>query len=198
MGSRRRIPLVFLAVLTALTAVFAVLALTEAPTTANLDVQNGTNETFRYSQQFLLDRTTTASQNQTAAALSSTQLVSFTAPDHLTVYKTQPKIQILKSFRGQTTAVVLRAYAAVTTGSTPWVQRGGHFTRTESLPTFFHRVSEQSSLPGKVIETAIVRGGYLVYVHLLEITSGTGPGNGVYTETYAVLRVNGTTASKLK
>jgi hypothetical protein len=196
MDSRRRIPLVFLAVLTVLTAVFAVLALTEAPTSANLAVQNATNETFNYSHQFLLDRTTTASLTRTAAALSSTQLVAYKGPDHLTVYKTQPKIQILKSFHGQTTAVVLRAYAAVTTGSTPWIHQGGHFTRTESLPTFFHRVSEQSSLPGKVVETAIVRGGYLVYVHLLEITSGNGPGNGVYTETYAVLRINGTNASK--
>jgi hypothetical protein len=197
MNSRRRIPLVFLAVLTAPTAVFAVLALTEAPASANVTVQNGTTETFAYSPQFLLEQVVTTSTLRSGPALSATRLLTYNAPDHLTIYQTQPTTRTLKLHSSADVQQILGQYVAITAGSTPWVNHGSRFTRTESLQPFFHRVTGKPSLPGKVTETAIVRGGYLVYIHLLEITTGAGPQIRVSTETYAVLRIDGKDTSKL-
>jgi hypothetical protein len=195
MDSRRRIPLVMLAVLTALTAVFAVLALTEAPASANVTVQNGTTETFAYSRHFLLEQVVTESTLRSGPALSATRLVTYDSPDHLTIYQTQPTTRTLKLNDVADTQSILSQYVAITAGSAPWVNHGSRFTRTELLQPFFHRVTDKPSLPGKVTETAILRGGYVVYIHLLEITTGAVPQ--YRTETYAVLKIDGKNTSKL-
>ena len=203
MGRRNRIPPVLLSLLALLTALFALVALHGAPPSAVLTVQNGTAETFGTplgSQPFSMDLTISVSSGPGGGQLSQVRLVIYAPPAHMAVYQTHPTLTLLGNLRRDAIEADLASYAAVTGGATPWVRHGSRFERTESLTAFTLRVHNSSGARGTVDETAIVRGDYLVYLHVGEVvpaqTLSTGQSITVerFAETFRLLRVDGSAA----
>jgi hypothetical protein len=199
---RTRVPLTLLAILAVLTAGFAVLGLFMAPSGAVLAVRNGTAATFGSppgSVSFTLEVSTSVSAPGTSSG-REVRLIAFRAPGHMAVYQTNPSLKLLGRLGASAILQVLGEYDALTGGSTPWLRHGSQFERAESLADFTSRVSRQKSLSGTVHETAVVRGGYLVQVHL-EIavpTQKSGGGQsvtgGTEQENFDFVRIGGTTA----
>jgi hypothetical protein len=203
MIQRSQVPSVLVTALAVLTAGFALLAIFMSPEGADVAVQNGTGETFEASS-FSLDLTSSVSSGPGTGTLSQERLITYTAPDHMVVYRISPSRALLGTLTSKAIKAVLAGYAAVTAGSTPWVRDGTFFERTESLVQFSARVSPtvppERAAQGKVYETAIVSGGYLVYVNLHVIvpnqtTAGgqQAPG-GVVGETFHLIKINGSLA----
>src|ERR1700722_5966339 len=98
MVPHRSIPPVILAILTLLTAGFAVLGFTTGPKSDELIVQNGTAATFGSplgSNSFSLDLTSSVSSGSGSGVLSQVRLIKYRAPDHIVVYQTKPSVKKL-------------------------------------------------------------------------------------------------------
>jgi hypothetical protein len=203
MVRHRQVPLVLVALLALLTLGFAVLALSMAPGSASLAVQNGTAETFGSplgADPFTLNLTSSVSAGQGSGVITQVRLIEYQAPGRMVVYRTSAPKKKLGTLGAAAIDKVLSGYAAVTAGSTPWVRAGSRFTRTESLVVFSARVSQQPSAKGTVYETAVVRAGELVLVNLRVVvppeatTGGQSAPGGVIGETFHLLRINRSTA----
>jgi hypothetical protein len=200
---RRFIPLALVGVLAVLTAVFAVLGFTGGPPGADLAVQNATAATFGAplgSQSFSVQLNNTVSSGKGGGTLSQTRLINYTPPDRMVVYLVAPSKKLLGTLDRDAIERTLTQYAAVTTGSTPWIRVGSHFTRVESLQVYEARVPKQPSLSGKVFETAVVRDGYLVDVNLHVVipnqttSAGRKATGGVDGESFHLLEIDGKVA----
>ncbi|MGP0029609.1 MAG: hypothetical protein ACLPVF_03790 [Acidimicrobiales bacterium] len=202
MTARRLVPMVLLAVLVLLLAGAAVWALTKAPNSADLTVHNGTGETFS-AQQFSLVLTTTVSSGTERRSVG--RLIAYTAPDQMVVFQVNPTTKRLGTVPADGITEAIDQYTAVTAGSTNWVRQGSHFERTESLRVYSARLSGKtastgSTVPGIVHEIAVVRGGYLVYVHLNVLVKSQVSANGQTAvggseqETLHLVRINGARA----
>ncbi len=208
MPRRNGIPLTLLAVLTALTAVFAAVAVMAAPDGATLVVQNGTAETFGSplgANSFSMDLTSQISAGPGTGTLSQTRLIKFVPPSHLAVYRTGPPVSLLGTLGSSAIQPALAGYAAIVAGPSHWVRQGSQFVRTETLQAFVARVRPPSRVPvttahGKVFEIAIVRGGYLVYLKISlvvpnqTLAGGTPAVTGMEGTTIRLLQINGRTA----
>src|SRR5580700_9265584 len=128
MIQRNQIPLVLVSALAVLTAAFALLAIFTSPKGADLAVQNGTAATFGASS-FSLDLTSSVSSGPGTGTLSQVRLITYTAPNHMVVFRTSPSKALLGKLTPTAIKSVLNGYAAVTGGSTPWVRDGSLFER---------------------------------------------------------------------
>jgi hypothetical protein len=198
---RDHIPLALVALLALLTGGFAVLAVSMAPNGASLAVQNASEATFGLplgSHSFSLDLISTVSSGRGGGVISQERYINYMPPDRMVVYRTSPSVKLLGVLHADAIAKVLAGYAAVTAGSTPWVDHGARYTRTEELVPFSARVSHIPSAVGKVYETAIVWEGYLIYINLHVVvpsqtfTGGKSDAGGVVGETFHMLRILGT------
>jgi hypothetical protein len=197
--TRIRIPLTLLAILTLFTAGFALLGLAQAPSGAELAVQNATSSTFGSppgSVSFTLNVSTAVTASQTSSE-REVRLVEFRAPAHMAVFQTTPSVRLLGRPGPAAIQQVLREYGALTTGPTQWTRHGSQLERTEPLVDFALRVSHQKSLSGTAHETAVVRGGYLVLVSLVidvpaqKVSGGGTASGGVEHESFDFLRIAG-------
>jgi hypothetical protein len=199
MDRRHFIPLTLLGVLGVLTAVFAVVGLLGAPSGASLTVDNASAATFGSppgTQSFWVQLTNTVSSGTGGGTLSQTRLIKYTPPGRMVVYLVAPSKKLLGTLNAAGIARTLTQYGEVTGGTTAWTQTGTRYTRVESLPVYEARVPMQSSLNGKVYETAIVRDGYLVYVNLhvvipnQTVGGGRTATGGVDGETFQLVKIN--------
>ena len=172
---RNLVPLLLLAVLVVLTAVFAVVGAASAPTATTIEVQNASEKTFGAptgSTSWVVDLITTLSVGGGAGSgTTQERLIDYVPPDRMVVYDVGTTTKLAGILRQPAVSCVLSSYTATLGGQTSWDQRGGTYTRTESLADYSARVPQQtgtacepvaSSAQGEVHETAIVRSGYLV------------------------------------
>jgi len=208
---RAKFPLYLLAILAALTAAFAALALSMAPSNSSLSVQNATAATFGYpsgTNSFSMDLTSTVSAGPGTGSISQTRLINYEPPANMVVYRTGPTLSKLGTLDQAAIDSAIAGYVAIVGGPTPWVSRGQTFNRSETLMDFVARVRPQSTAPsttatGTVTETAIVRDGLLVYVNLnavvprQKIAGGAVTTGGVEGETFRLLTISGHPAPAL-
>jgi hypothetical protein len=184
----RRLPFALLSLLTVLTAGFAVLAVVTGPSSADVAVDNGTAATFS-ANQFTLSLLVSPAPG---SGNSTVEVIDFHGPNHMQVYKADPKLVLLGSLRPDQIAATLKSYFAVTAGSTGWVRDGTDFSRVESIAQYVARLGEKSTAKGSIAEGAVVRDGYLVGFDLR--IEGTVSAGATQEETMHLLRVNGAKA----
>lgn len=187
MERRARIPLALLALLAVLTVVFAVVALAMAPSSASLTVQNGTSATYGSpagSQSLSLSlRDVTPG----ASASITLRFLNFAPPATMSIFQTQPTARRFGVLHADAVRGLVDSFAAMTGGSGAWTAHGSTFTRTESLTAFHQRINEPGVSSDRVLETAIVRGGYLVAFRYRIVSAGQTQ----HVLTVHILRVNG-------
>jgi hypothetical protein len=176
------IPLAILAALVVLTAVFAVVGATSAPSAETVTVQNASTRTFGTpigSVSFLANLTNQASSPIGSGTISQQRVIQYAAPmNRIVVYQVTSSgtTQPLGEIRGPGASCVLSAFSSTVGGSTPWAATGGGtYTRTETLAEYSARVPSTagttcaprpSAVHGHVAERALVKSDYLVAVHL--------------------------------
>jgi hypothetical protein len=208
MAHRNRIPLGQLAVLTVLTALFAVVGLRSSPHTPDLTVQNAADQTYT-SNSFTLDLVFTVASGQGGGVLKQVRRIDYQSPNDLMVYQVSPNAKVLGKIAPSKIDASIDAYEKVTQGSALWVQHGNTFTRTESLVTYTTRTEPVttsrtvSNVAGVVYETATVRAGYLVSVVLKVVVPNQTLAGGQQApgakigETYQLEKINGGPVSSL-
>jgi hypothetical protein len=217
---RNVIPLVLLAVLAALTGIFAGLAATAAPDSSSLVVQNATGETFGYpdgATNFSMHLISTVSSGLGTGNLSQVRLVDFAGPDRMAVYQTGTHLRLIAVLNQAAINCALDAYTAMVAGTTPWTTStrsaaGSTYRRTESLAEYSARVPRavgtectprSTVVHGTVLEVATVRSGFLVTLHLTIVVppqtfnGGTLAARGIEGETLQLLQINQTPVGSL-
>lgn len=184
MPRRNVIPLVLLAILALLSVAFAILGATMAPSGATVAVQNASANTFGSptgSTSFSMNVVNTVANNRgTLPRMSEVRLLVYRPPAHMAVYRVGGRSQQLGLLPPAAVTCELSVYASYVGGSTPWTPAdiAGAYTRTESIADYsarVPRVSISSCAPvpalmqGQVHERAVVRGGYLVGLHLTAV-----------------------------
>lgn len=218
MSRRHLIPLGLLAVLGVLTAVFAVVGASGAPSAETLTVQNGSTRTFGSptgAVSFLSDLTNSVGSGTRASTVSQSRLIQYSAPlQQLVVFEvTSRGAQPIEVLHQPHVSCVLSAYTSIVGGSTPWTGSGhGTYTRTESLADYSARVPitgrstcapQQSVAHGEVSEKAVVRGGYLVAVGLTAsippqtLSNGRPTGHVVQGEQLVMIKIGDTSVKSL-
>ena len=198
MAPHRIVPIVLLSVLGLLTLVFAVVALSQAPNSADLAVHNGTDETFS-SNQFTIQLTDIRSSGS-GTAQSSVRLIDYNGPNTILVYTLDPTRHLVATVHGGGVVTAISQYAALTGGSTGWVRHGSHFDRSESIQAYAARLNQKTVTTGTVAETAVVRDGYLVaddlvlHINSAQLSNGQTAQGGTAQEILHVLRINGAKA----
>ena len=214
MPRRNLVPPVLLAVLTLLAAGFAALAVSAAPPTGSVIVQNATARSLGSpvgSTSFSLELSTTLAAAGGATG-TTVHLIDYSPPDRMTVYEVAPASARLGQLSASGIDCVLTSYAAIVEGATAWNATGSTYSRTESLAEFSARVPvpngrtcvpRQSSAHGQVAERAVIRSGYLIALRTTTVVPRqTLPGGspataGTQTETFVFLAINGTSSRKL-
>jgi hypothetical protein len=225
MRRRNLIPLALLAVLAALTVIFAALAASSSPDSSSLVVQNATGETFGYpdgASSFSMHLIETAAAGtRSATTYTQVRLVNFSGPDRMAVYGTGAPPKLLAVLDQPAIDCVRRAYTAMVGGGAPWVfsgtsakagSAGSIYRRTESLAAYSSRVPRATSsvcapqtnvVRGTVDELAIVRSGFLVSLRTTivvppqTVAGGTLAAPGVVGEILQLLQINGTPVGSL-
>jgi hypothetical protein len=211
---RNLVPLVLLAVLALLTAGFAALAVSAAPPTGSVIVQNATAQTLGSppgTTSFTLELST-ALAGAGGAAGTTVHLINYKPPDRMAVFQVTPTEAPLGLLSPAAITCVLSSYSAIVEGTAAWKATGSTYTRTESLQEFSARVPKpngrtcaprQSAAHGQVVEQAVVRSGYLIALRTTTVVPAqTLPGGsqataGTQTETFVFLVINGTSSRKL-
>jgi hypothetical protein len=206
--------LVLLAVLAVLTAGFAALAVSAAPPTGSVIVQNATAQTLGSppgTTSFTLELSTVLA-GAGGAAGTTVHLFDYKPPDRMTVFQVTPTEAPLGLIPPDAIPCVLSSYSARVEGTAAWKATGTTYSRTESLQQFSARVPESngrtctprpSAAHGQVVEQAVVRSGYLIALRTTTVVPRqTLPGGsqataGTQTETFVFLVINGTSARKL-
>jgi hypothetical protein len=215
MPRRNVIPLVLLAVLGVLTALFAALAVSASPGSATVTVQNASGATFGSptgAASFSMNLINTLSSGPNTGTLTQARLIDYVPPDRMAVYQAGPRRTLLAVLSPAAVTCALSGYGTIVGGTTPWTAEGTGFGRTESLMTYSARVPhpvgrtcepKPTPVHGQVFETAVVKGGYLVNLHLTIVVppqtldDGTQAAHGIEGETLQLLQVNGTPTSAL-
>ena len=207
MPRRNFVPLVLLAVLALLTAGFAALAVSAAPPTGSVTVQNASAQTLGTplgTTSFTLELTAVVMEAGGATG-SSVHLIAYQPPDRMVVYLVAPRQALLGHLSQAEIDCELKTYSAVVGGATPWIASGSAFTRTETLAAFSSRVPsgpactpQASPARGQVRERAVVRSGYLTGLRVVVVVPAQSLGGGsqavagTQSETFGFLRINGT------
>jgi hypothetical protein len=208
---RNLIPLALLAALGLAALAFAVLGASSAPSGATLTVQNGSTRTFGTptgSTSFTMDVVNSVSSADTSGTVSQERLVRFVPPDRMLVYQEVGSTsKLIARLSPSTIPCTLSTYTALVGGPTPWTASGSAFVRTETLQDFAARVPaatattcapQPTPVQGKVHETASVREGYLVGVHLTvvvpaqRLANGARTTHGVENQALVMVEINGT------
>ena len=206
MPRRNVIPLVLLAVLAVLTAVFAVVGAASAPTATTIQVQNAAAKTFGTptgANSWIMGLIT--SVNVGVGTPSGTErIIDYSAPNRMVVYDVSGSSAKLAGVLHQPAiSCVLSSYSAMLQGQGAWQQKGGTYTRTESLAEYSARVPRASgstcvpvasTTPGQVHETAIVRSDYLVRAQA-EVVA---PTHGTQGEALVFIRIGNVPVRTLK
>jgi hypothetical protein len=180
-------------VLVVLTAVFAVLGASSAPSGATVAVQNGSTKTFgdpAGTTSFAMNVQDTVSSGSRSPTERQTRLVVYEPPSHMAVYQVGPT-KLLGLLSQDAIDCSLSVYTSLVGGSTAWTPEGnGTYQRTESLATYSARVpsTEGSSctpvpapIRGQVHERAVVRSGYLVSLRFTVLVPAQKLANGLST-----------------
>jgi hypothetical protein len=205
---------VLLTVLALLTAGFAALAVSAAPPTGSVIVQNATAQTLGSplgTTSFSLELSTVLASAGGPAG-TTVHLIEYKPPDRMTVFQVTPTEAPLGRLPPSAITCVLTSYSAIVQGTAAWQATGSTYRRTESLQTFSARVPKPngrtceprpSAAHGQVIEQAVVRSGYLIALRTTTVVPPqTLPGGsrataGTQTETFVFLQINGTSSRKL-
>jgi hypothetical protein len=130
----------------------------------------------------------------------------------MAVYQSGPRRTLLAVLSPSAVTCALTGYAAIVGGATAWTAKGGTFARIESLMAYSARVPhpvgdtcapKATPVHGQVFETAIVKSGYLVNLHLTVVVppqslqGGTQAAHGIEGETLDLLQINGTSTRSL-
>ncbi len=208
MAHRNRIPQGLLAILTVLTALFAVIGFRSAPHTSDLVVQNAADQTYT-SNSFTLDLIFTVASGQGGGVLKQVRRIDYRSPSDLMVYQVSPNAKVLGRIVPAKIDASIDEYEKVTQGNAHWIQHGNTFTRTESLVTYTSRTEPVttsrtiSNVAGVVYETATLSSGYLVSVVLNVVVPNQTLAGGQQApgakigETYELEKINGNPVSSL-
>jgi hypothetical protein len=207
MPRRNLLPVLLLAVLAVLTAVFAVLGFASAPTATTIQVQNAAEKTFGTptgANSWIMELVTSVNVGVGTANGTTERLIEYVAPNRMVVYNVSgSSAKIAGVLRQPAVACVLSSYSAMLQGEGSWKQKGGTFTRTESLADYSARVPRASgtacqpvasTTQGQVHETAILRSDYLVAARALVVV----PTHGTQGETLAFVRIGNVPVRTLK
>jgi hypothetical protein len=207
MPRRNLVPLVLLAVLTVLTAVFAVVGAASAPTSTTIQVQNAAEQTFGTptgANSWIMELVTSVNVGVGTANGTTERLIDYSAPARMVVYDVSgSSAKIAGVLHQPAISCVLSSYAAMLQGQESWKQKGGTFTRTESLADYSARVPHAngttcepvpSSTQGQVHETAILRSDYLVAARAQVVA----PTHGTQGETLVFIRIGDVPVRTLK
>jgi hypothetical protein len=213
---RNLVPFALVGVLLVLTAVFAVLGATSAPSGATVAVQNGSSKTFGSptgSTSFAMDVVTSVAAGSGAPAATQVRLVAYTPPSRMAVYQVGPTTKLLGLLSQDAIDRDLSVYSALVGGSTPWTSAGDNtYQRTESLADYSARVPRaapgsclpvQVAVHGQVEERAVVRSGYFVAMRLTvvvppqRLANGQPAPHGVEGQALVLTKVNGTRTRSL-
>jgi hypothetical protein len=207
MPRRNLVPLVLLAVLTVLTAVFAVVGAASAPTSTTIQVQNAAEQTFGTptgTNSWIMELVTSVNVGVGTANGTTERLIDYSAPARMVVYDVSgSSAKIAGVLHQPAISCVLSSYAAMLQGQESWKQKGGTFTRTESLADYSARVPHAngttcepvpSSTQGQVHETAILRSDFLVAARAQVVA----PTHGTQGETLVFIRIGDVPVRTLK
>jgi hypothetical protein len=208
MPRRNLIPLALLAVLAVLTGVFAVVGAASAPTSTTIQVQNAAEKTFGTpagANSWIMELITSLNVGVGTANATTTRLIEYSATaNRILVYDVSGSSAKLAGVLHQpAVSCVLMSYSAMLQGEEPWQQKGGTFTRTETLAEYSARVPQAngntceavvSTTPGQVHQTASLRSGYLVATR----TQIVVPTQGTQGETLAFVKIGGVPVRTLK
>jgi hypothetical protein len=207
MPRRNLVPLLLLAVLAVLTAVFAVWGFTLAPTATTIQVQNAAEKTFGTptgANSWILELVTSVNVGVGTANGTTERLIDYAAPSRMVVYDVSgSSAKIAGVLRQPAVTCVLSSYAAMLQGEGSWKQKGGTFTRTESLADYSARVPRASgttcqavasTTQGQVHETAILRSDYLIAARAQVVV----PTHGTQGETLVFVRIGNVPVRTLK
>ncbi|HEY3841917.1 MAG TPA: hypothetical protein VGL48_01590 [Acidimicrobiales bacterium] len=195
MDSRRFIPLTILALLSVLTAAFAVLAVATAPRGASHAVQGAADASFG-ADSFSVQLTITVSAGTGTGTLTQVRSVTYDAalPGTIVVRNVETG-KLLGTEHGTAVTTSVHGYLALAAGSTPWVGSGSHFTRTESFAEFAKSSPQRTTPRGTVFETATISQGLLADITLKVVipsqTAGGTSSSVVTGERLRLLRING-------
>jgi hypothetical protein len=204
---RNLVPLLLLGVLAVLTAVFAVLGFASAPTATTIQVQNATEETFGTptgANSWIMELVTSVNVGVGTANGTTERLIEYAAPNRMVVYNVSGgSAKIAGVLRQPAVSCVLSSYSAMLQGEGSWKQKGGTFTRTESLADYSARVPRASgttcqavasTTQGQVHETAILRSDYLIAARAQVVV----PTHGTQGETLVFVRIANVPVRTLK
>ncbi len=207
MPRRNLVPLLLLAVLAVLTAVFAVLGFASAPTATTIQVQNAAEKTFGTptgANSWVMELVTSVNVGVGTANGTTERLIDYVAPNRMVVYDVSgSSAKIAGVLRQPAVTCVLSSYSAMLQGEGSWKQKGGTFTRTESLADYSARVPRASgttcqavasTTQGQVHETAILRSDYLVAARAQVVV----PTHGTQGETLVFVRIGNIPVRTLK
>jgi hypothetical protein len=199
MPRRNLIPLLLLAVLTVLAAVFAVLGAAAAPTSTTIQVQNAAEKTFGTptgANSWVMELGISVNVGAGSGnAPTQVRFIRYTAPSRMVVYVlVGSSLKVAGVLRQPAISCVLSSYSAMLQGQGSWKQKGSTFTRTESLADYSARVPQSngttcetvaSTTQGQVHETAVLRSDYLVGAQALVVV----PTHGTQAETLRFLKI---------
>ncbi|HUE07188.1 MAG TPA: hypothetical protein VMP41_07155 [Acidimicrobiales bacterium] len=208
MPRRNLVPLLLLAVLAVLTAGFAVWGFTLAPTATTIQVQNATQKTFGTptgANSWIMELVTSVNVGVGTANGTTERLIEYAAPNRMVVYNVSGSSAKIAGVLGPSDiSCVLKSYSAMLQGDASWNQKGGTFTRTESLADYTARVPQKSAggacVPvtsttgGQVHETAILRSDYLIASRAQVVV----PTHGTQGETLVFVRIGKVSVRTLK
>jgi hypothetical protein len=207
MPRRNLVPLLLLAVLAVLTAVFAVLGFASAPTATTIQVQNATEQTFGTptgANSWIMELVTSVNVGVGTANGTTERLIEYVAPNRMVVYNVSGRsAKIAGVLRQPAVTCVLSSYSAMLQGEGSWKQKGGTFTRKESLADYSARVPRASgttcqavasTTQGQVYETAILRSDYLIAARAQVVV----PTHGTQGETLVFVRIANVPVRTLK
>lgn len=207
MPRRNLVPLLLLAVLAVLTAGFAVWGFSKAPTATTIQVQNAAEQTFGTptgTNSWIMELVTSLNVGVGTANGTTERLIEYAAPNRMVVYDVSgSSAKIAGVLRQPAVTCVLNSYSAMLQGEGSWNQKGGTFTRTESLADYSARVPRASgttcqavasTTQGQVHETAILRADYLIAARAQVVV----PTHGTQGETLVFVRIGNVPVRTLK
>jgi hypothetical protein len=207
MPRRNLIPIVLLAVLAVLTGFFAVVGATKAPTATTIQVQNAAEKTLGTptgANSWVMELVLSVNVGAGTANGTTVRVIDYRAPDSMVIYNLSgSSLQRLGVLHQPAVSCVLSSYAAMLQGQASWQQKGGTFTRTESLADYSARVPQAngsnceavaSTAQGQVHQTAVIRSGYVVKVQAVVVA----PTHGTQSELLYFLKIGNVRVSTLK
>lgn len=207
MPRRNLVPLLLLAVLAVLTAGFAVWGFALAPTATTIQVQNAAEKTFGTptgANSWIMELVTSLNVGVGTANGTTERLIEYVAPNRMVVYDVSgSSAKIAGVLRQPAVTCVLSSYSAMLQGEGSWSQKGGTFSRTESLADYSARVPRASgttcqavasTTQGQVHETAVLRSDYLVFARAQVVV----PTHGTQGEALVFIRIGNVPVRTLK